>query len=108
MADGMYDEEELNFECQLTKSFCYGITVHLHDILFTVTMQGNASGGERAQHVGAQANKLIEFAMTYIAQNSVLPEYPPSGNSHSAFLFDLEFIISTHQQDYIFRKYTFI
>ena len=48
--------------------------------LFTVTLQGNASGGERARYVGNHANELINFAMDFIAQKSVLPEYPPSGN----------------------------
>lgn len=49
-------------------------------ILFTVSLQGNASGGERAQHVGDHANELINFAMDIIARKSVLPDYPPSGN----------------------------
>ncbi|KAJ4722130.1 acyl-CoA dehydrogenase-related [Melia azedarach] len=56
-------------------------------------LMGNASGGERAQHVGAQANKLIEFAMTYIAQNSVLPEYPPSVAQGNTKLFGNEYKI---------------
>lgn len=43
-------------------------------------MQGNASGGERAQDSGARANYLIDFALTFVARKSVLPEFPPSGN----------------------------
>lgn len=48
------------------------------DIVFV--MQGNASAGERARNTGAQANELIEAALSYIARENVLPEHPPSGN----------------------------
>lgn len=53
--------------------FCRAIDIVL-------AMQGNASAGERARNTGAQANELIEAALSYIARENVLPEHPPSGN----------------------------
>uniref|UniRef100_A0A1J3EF70 Acyl-CoA dehydrogenase family member 10 n=1 Tax=Noccaea caerulescens TaxID=107243 RepID=A0A1J3EF70_NOCCA len=41
-------------------------------------LMGNASAGERARNTGAQANELIEAALSYIARENVLPEHPPS------------------------------
>ncbi|KAJ0033938.1 hypothetical protein Pint_24468 [Pistacia integerrima] len=41
-------------------------------------LMGNASGGERAQNSGVRANCLIDFALSFIARKSVLPEFPPS------------------------------
>ncbi|KAK2645497.1 hypothetical protein Ddye_020692 [Dipteronia dyeriana] len=41
-------------------------------------LMGIASGGDRAQYVGSQANGLIDFALSFIARKSVLPATPPS------------------------------
>ncbi|XP_044479974.1 probable acyl-CoA dehydrogenase IBR3 [Mangifera indica] len=46
-------------------------------------LMGNASGGERARDSGARANYLIDFALTFVARKSVLPEFPPSDVSKS-------------------------
>lgn len=43
-------------------------------------MQGNASGGESAQHAGIKANFLIDCAWAFVRRESVLPEHPPSGS----------------------------
>ena len=43
-------------------------------------MQGNASGGKRAEHAGSHANGFIDFALAFIAKKTVLPERPPSGS----------------------------
>lgn len=43
-------------------------------------MQGNASGGESAQHAGERANFIIDFAWEFIRRESVLPKHPPSGS----------------------------
>lgn len=43
-------------------------------------MQGNASGGESAQHAGERANFIIDFAWEFIKRESVLPKHPPSGS----------------------------
>lgn len=49
-----------------------------------MTMQGNASGGKRAEAAGKQANRLIDFAWAYIQRQSILPKHPPSGSyTHS-------------------------
>lgn len=45
-----------------------------------MTMQGNASGGKRAQHSGRLANDLIDYAWEFIQRQSVLPLHPPSGS----------------------------
>lgn len=45
-----------------------------------MTMQGNASGGKRAQLTGKLANSFIDSAWAFIQRQSVLPEHPPSGN----------------------------
>ncbi|CAA6654334.1 unnamed protein product [Spirodela intermedia] len=39
---------------------------------------GNASGGERAQHTGKQANRFIDIALEFIRLPHVLPDQPPS------------------------------
>ncbi|CAA7388873.1 unnamed protein product [Spirodela intermedia] len=39
---------------------------------------GNASGGERAQHTGKQANRFIDIALEFIRLAHVLPDQPPS------------------------------
>lgn len=49
-------------------------------ILSTITLQGNASGGARAQHAGEKANALIGAAWSFIELKSVLPQHPPSGS----------------------------
>ncbi|KAH7573532.1 hypothetical protein ACOSQ2_007557 [Xanthoceras sorbifolium] len=41
-------------------------------------LMGNASGGDRARYVGSQASGLIDFALSFIARKSVLPDSPPS------------------------------
>ena len=43
-------------------------------------MQGNASGGKRAEHARTRANGLIDSALAFIAKKTVLPERPPSGS----------------------------
>ena len=43
-------------------------------------MQGNASGGKRAEHTGRHANGLLDCALAFIARKTVLPERPPSGS----------------------------
>lgn len=40
-------------------------------------MQGNASGGERAQWAGKMANVLVDAAQEVVAKKSVIPERPP-------------------------------
>ena len=45
-----------------------------------MTMQGNASGGKRAQLTGKLANSLIDSAWAFIQRQSVLPAHPPSGS----------------------------
>ncbi|XVF62555.1 hypothetical protein PTKIN_Ptkin09bG0017500 [Pterospermum kingtungense] len=40
-------------------------------------LMGNASGGKRAEHTGAQANGLIDSALDFIAKKTVLPDHPP-------------------------------
>ncbi|XP_021721549.1 probable acyl-CoA dehydrogenase IBR3 [Chenopodium quinoa] len=47
--------------------------------IYSRWIMGNASGGERAIHTGAKANALIDYAWSFIAKPSVLPERPPSG-----------------------------
>ncbi|XP_057249698.1 probable acyl-CoA dehydrogenase IBR3 isoform X2 [Beta vulgaris subsp. vulgaris] len=42
-------------------------------------IMGNASGGDRAIHAGTKANVLVDYAWSFIAKTSVLPERPPSG-----------------------------
>lgn len=42
-------------------------------------VMGNASGGTRAEHADTKANILIDSALSFIGQKSVLPERPPSG-----------------------------
>ncbi|CAK7333354.1 unnamed protein product [Dovyalis caffra] len=46
--------------------------------IYSRWLLGNASGGERAQNAGKQANDLVDSAWAYIARRSVLPDHPPS------------------------------
>lgn len=60
-----------------------------------MTMQGNASGGKRAQHAGTKANNLIDSAWEFIRRQSVLPEHPPSGSQLIYFVgLDLSQILA--------------
>lgn len=43
-------------------------------------MQGNASGGERAQYSGKLVNAFIDSALEFINRESVLPDISPLGN----------------------------
>lgn len=43
-------------------------------------MQGNASGGKRAEHTGRHAKSLVDSALDFILKKTVLPEQPPSGS----------------------------
>jgi acyl-CoA dehydrogenase len=54
--------------------------MHQGNICFTMTMQGNASGGKQAQHTGKIAKSFIDSAWAFIQRQSVLPEHPPSGS----------------------------
>ncbi|KAF9673266.1 hypothetical protein SADUNF_Sadunf10G0006400 [Salix dunnii] len=45
--------------------------------IYSRWLMGNASGGERAQNAGKQANDLVDSAWAYIAKKSVLPSHPP-------------------------------
>ncbi|KAJ6889802.1 acyl-CoA dehydrogenase IBR3 [Populus alba x Populus x berolinensis] len=45
--------------------------------IYSRWLMGNASGGERAQNAGKQANDLVDSAWAYIARKSVLPNHPP-------------------------------
>jgi len=58
-----------------------------------VTLQGNASGGERAQNAGKQANELLDSAWAYIARKSVLPNHPPPGRLNFFLLWSRDFVI---------------
>jgi hypothetical protein len=58
-----------------------------------VTLQGNASGGERAQNAGKQANDLVDYAWAYIARKSVLPNHPPPGRLNFFLLWSRDFVI---------------
>ncbi|XP_057539545.1 probable acyl-CoA dehydrogenase IBR3 [Amaranthus tricolor] len=42
-------------------------------------IMGNASGGERAIHAGEKTNVLVDYAWSFIAKTTVLPERLPSG-----------------------------
>ena len=50
-------------------------------IIITTCLQGNASGGKRAQNSGLKGDALIGAAWSFIEQKSVLPQHPPSGSS---------------------------
>lgn len=43
-------------------------------------LQGNASGGKRAQNSGLKGDALVGAAWSFIEQKSVLPQHPPSGS----------------------------
>lgn len=47
----------------------------------TFVIQGNASGGKRAQYAGKMVNVLVDSAWEFINRASVLPDQPPSGES---------------------------
>lgn len=55
-------------------------------------MQGNASGGERAQYSGKLVNALIDSALEFINRESVLPDISPFGNLVVMIFFPSLFI----------------
>ena len=59
--------------------YCLG-SQHVLINSFTVTLQGNASGGDRARLMGQMANSLIRTAWSFIGRESVLPRQLPSGS----------------------------
>lgn len=60
-----------------------------------MTLQGNASGGERARNTGKQANDLVDSAWAYIARKAVLPNHPP-GRLKFFLLWSRDFCYFTH------------
>ncbi|XP_015899901.1 probable acyl-CoA dehydrogenase IBR3 [Ziziphus jujuba] len=62
-------------------AFCLFRGASIFAGIYSRWIMGIASAGDRAKHAGEKANALIDAALAYIKQESVLPDHPPSGAS---------------------------